>query len=136
MLVLAVLAGILGMHALGPAPARAVAPTQPHHATAADHNRAAADHGRSTADHARATAERAGAGEDCAHPDDHGGSGHSPHADAACAAAGIATAYAPPALAESTAGLPAASPAHTADPAAATAARAPPDLAELQLLRI
>lgn len=118
-LVLAVLAGILGMHALGPAPARAAAPPDAHHATAVDHGGPAVGQ----------------AGENCSHPDD-GGSGHAEHADATCAAAGIASAYTPPALAEALAGASAVSPADPAEPVAATAARAPPDLAELQLLRI
>ncbi|MFE5490840.1 DUF6153 family protein [Streptomyces virginiae] len=117
-LVLAVLAGILGMHALGPAPARAAVPSAAHHASAVDHGAAAA--GRS--------------GGDCSHPD--GGSGHSEHADATCAAAGIASPYTPPALAEALVGGPAAAPSDAAEPPAVAGARAPPDLAELQLLRI
>ncbi|MFE1898406.1 DUF6153 family protein [Streptomyces yangpuensis] len=117
-LVLAVLTGILGMHALGPAPARAAVPAGAHHATAGHHGTPAA--GRT--------------GDDCSHPT--GGTGHSQHADATCAATGVASAYAPPALAEALGGLPAVSPADAAEPVAAVGARAPPDLAELQLLRI
>ncbi|MFB7170224.1 DUF6153 family protein [Streptomyces sp. NPDC056254] len=117
-LVLAVLAGILGMHALGPAPARAALPPEAHHAMAADHG-------------APAGGRTAG---DCSHPD--GGSGHSGHADATCAAAGIASGYTPPALAESPAGASAVSSSAPAAPPAAAVPRAPPDLAELQLLRI
>ncbi|MFG2337755.1 DUF6153 family protein [Streptomyces yangpuensis] len=117
-LVLAVLTGILGMHALGPAPARAAMPAGAHHATAGHHGTPAAGQ----------------TGDDCSHPT--GGAGHSEHADATCAATGVASAYAPPALAEALGGLPAVSPADAAEPVAAVGARAPPDLAELQLLRI
>ncbi|MCI4085985.1 hypothetical protein MRQ86_37965 [Streptomyces sp. MMS21 TC-5] len=66
------------MHALGPAPARAAVPAAAHHASAVDHGAPAAG--------------RSGGG--CSHPD--GGPGHSEHADATCAAAGIASAYTPP----------------------------------------
>ncbi len=81
--------------------------------------------------HAPAT-EQAGAA--CSHAD--GGSGHLVHADGTCAAASIGSAYAPPALAAvlpdalSAAGVP------IAAPASAVQGRAPPDLSELQLLRI
>ncbi|MEU4123795.1 DUF6153 family protein [Streptomyces virginiae] len=117
-LVLAVLAGILGMHALGPAPARAALPPDAHHATAVDHGAPAVGQ----------------AGENCSHPD--GGPVHPEHADATCAAAGTASAYTPPALAEALVGVPAVFPSEAAEAPAAAAARAPPDLAELQLLRI
>ncbi|MEV7584746.1 DUF6153 family protein [Streptomyces erythrochromogenes] len=118
-LVLAVLTGILGMHALGPAPvAAAAAAGGAHHAAAGEHGAPAAEQ----------------AGEDCSHPA--GGSGHAEHADATCAAAGVASGYAPPALAEALVGLPGVSSWAAAEPVAVAAARAPPDLAELQLLRI
>ncbi|MFJ9766998.1 DUF6153 family protein [Streptomyces erythrochromogenes] len=119
-LVLAVLTGILGMHALGPTPAplAAAAAGGAHHAAAGEHGAPAAEQ----------------AGEDCSHPA--GGSGHAEHADATCAAAGVASAYAPPALAEALVGLSGVSSWAAAEPVAAAAARAPPDLAELQLLRI
>ncbi|MFD5269500.1 DUF6153 family protein [Streptomyces sp. NPDC058335] len=112
LLVLTVLAGILGMHALAPSGA----PTPEHAMTMA---------------HAPA-AEQASAA--CSHTD--GGSGHLAHADGTCAAAGIGSAYAPPALAGAlpdalaTAGVP------ITEPASAVQGRAPPDLSELQLLRI
>jgi hypothetical protein len=112
LLVLTVLAGILGMHALAPGGA----PTPEHAMTMA---------------HAPAT-EQAGAA--CSHTA--GGSGHLAHADGTCAAAGIGSAYAPPALtaalpdAPATAGVPIAAPTSTVQ------SRAPPDLSELQLLRI
>lgn len=120
MLVLAVLTGILGMHALGPAPAPVSAAVSAggHHAMAGDH----------------ATPVVEQSGEDCSHPA--GGSGHAEHADATCAAAGVASAYAPPALAKALVGLPGVSSWDAAEPVAAAGARAPPDLAELQLLRI
>ncbi|MFW6692813.1 DUF6153 family protein [Streptomyces sp. MAR4 CNX-425] len=74
------------------------------------------------------------AGETCAHGD--GGAGHPAHADRTCAAAGVASAYAPPALAGAAGGAPAVERAPTAAPASAVRGRAPPDLSELQLLRI
>lgn len=117
-LVLAVLTGILGMHALGPAPAAAAVSAGAHHATAGDHGAPAVEQ----------------AGEDCSHPA--GGSGHAEHADATCAAAGVASAYSPPALAEALVGHPGVSAWDAAEPVAAVGAWAPPDLAELQLLRI
>lgn len=120
LLVLLVLAGILGMHALGPAPA--VAPTaQGHHAAAGAHGTAAG----------ASAAVRAG---DCSHSED--GTGHLSHADATCAAAGVAAAYAPPALTEALAGLAPSSATAPGAPASVARDRAPPDLAELQLLRI
>ncbi|WP_328727521.1 DUF6153 family protein [Streptomyces sp. NBC_00259] len=69
----------------------------------------------------------------CAHAA--GGAGHLDHADATCAAAGTGSAYTPPALVSAVLDAP---------PASSTAAaardspdgRAPPDLSELQLLRI
>ncbi|WP_030839835.1 DUF6153 family protein [Streptomyces sp. NRRL F-4474] len=124
-LVLAVLTGILGMHALGPAPASAAVSAGAHHA-------AAGDHAAPTAEQTPPAAEQAGG--DCSHPA--GGSGHAEHADATCAAAGVASAYSPPALAEALLGFPGASSWEPAEPVAAAGARAPPDLAELQLLRI
>ncbi|WP_031146777.1 DUF6153 family protein [Streptomyces erythrochromogenes] len=123
-LVLAVLTGILGMHALGPAPAPAPLPASAA-VSAGAHHAAAGDHGA-------AAVEQAGG--DCSHSA--GGSGHAEHADATCAAAGVASAYSPPALAEALVGLPGVSSRDAAEPVAAAGARAPPDLAELQLLRI
>ncbi|MEU6162135.1 DUF6153 family protein [Streptomyces sp. NPDC047130] len=112
LLVPAVLAGLLGMHGL--APGGAVTPP----------------HGARTA---HAPAATAGAH---ACPDTGGGHGHLAHADDLCAAAGVGSAYAPPPLADAGPAAVAASPAVTPAPASATPARAPPDLAELQLLRI
>lgn len=125
LLVLAVLAGVLAMHGLGPGPAPTSAPASGHvmvtaHEEAAQHVTAheAAQH-------------MTGA---CSHTD--GGAGHADHADATCAAAGVGASYAPPVLGAAldggfvSAGLPGG--------AAGTpeSGRAPPDLAELQLLRI
>ncbi|MFE9677178.1 DUF6153 family protein [Streptomyces sp. NPDC006259] len=113
LLVLTVLAGVLGMHALAPDGA----PASEHAMTMA---------------HASATEQASAA---CSHTG--GGSGHLAHADGTCAAAGIGSAYAPPALAGAlpdflaAAGVPIAAPA-----SAVQGGRAPPDLSELQLLRI
>ncbi|MFJ5729331.1 DUF6153 family protein [Streptomyces paradoxus] len=112
LLVLTVLAGILGMHALAPGGSPA-----PEHAM--------------TMAHAPAT-EQAGAA--CSHTD--GGPGHLAHADGTCAAAGIGSAYAPPALADALPGVLSASGVAIGAPTAAVQGRAPPDLSELQLLRI
>lgn len=116
LLVMAVLTGLLGMHALGPG--------------GAPSPRAEAGHDMVMA--VSADASHASAG--CSHTD--GGPDHLEHADGSCAAAGIGSAYAPPALADA---LPDGSPTLASlMPAAASAetGRAPPDLSELQLLRI
>ncbi len=112
LLVLTVLAGILGMHALTPNGAPA-----PEHAM--------------TMAHTPATEQASAA---CSHTD--GASGHLAHADGTCAAAGIASAYAPPALADALPDAQAAAGAPIAAPTSAVQSRAPPDLSELQLLRI
>ncbi|KUN82214.1 hypothetical protein AQJ66_22600 [Streptomyces bungoensis] len=122
-LVLALVAGVLGMHALSPAgmPASgrhdAMMSVEPrgHHPTLA---------------HA--------AGGDCRHLSDADDGGMvMDHAGGTCAAGGTSTSYVPPALTPApTAHV---DPAATAcgGPAAGTAdGRAPPDLSELQLLRI
>ncbi|MGP3689789.1 DUF6153 family protein [Streptomyces sp. IBSNAI002] len=116
LLVLAVLAGVLAMHGLG-AGAMAVMPVRAHAVPAAAHG---------SGDHRTA--------EDCSH--DAGGHGQVHHADAACAATGITTPYAPPALAAALPGAPATAVSATRASAPAESGRAPPDLAELQLLRI
>ncbi|MFF3501488.1 DUF6153 family protein [Streptomyces sp. NPDC003247] len=112
LLVLAVLTGVLGMHALAPGGTPA-----PGHTMAMAH--------------APATEHASGA---CSHT--HGGAGHLAHADGMCAAAGVGSAYAPPALAAALPGAPAAAEAVIASSAKAVRGRAPPDLSELQLLRI
>ncbi|MFC7937127.1 DUF6153 family protein [Streptomyces sp. MPA0124] len=116
LLVMAVLAGVLGMHGLAPGAAPAV---------------------RAGAGHEMATAAAEGvphAGGGCAHTD--GGSGHLDHADGTCAAAGIGSAYAPPALTGAPLDAPPAPAPAAAMPGAPHDGRAPPDLSELQLLRI
>ncbi|MGW9371432.1 DUF6153 family protein [Streptomyces xanthophaeus] len=140
LLVLAVLAGVLAMHGLGPRPVpvqvQAAAPAAvPVHVAADAHAGAAGTDADSAA---AAASEDPGAAHhgsaDCSHPA--GGTEDPAHADGTCAAAGVGSAYAPPALAAALdAALPAATPLGAA--AASTGAgRAPPDLSELQLLRI
>ncbi|MFI5571362.1 DUF6153 family protein [Streptomyces sp. NPDC051740] len=116
LLVLAVLAGVLGMHGLAPGGV-------PTAQTAAGHGMvmAAAD-GVPHADGG------------CAHTD--GGSGHLDHADGTCAATGTASAYTPPALTGTVLHAPAALPPTMAATGSPHDGRAPPDLSELQLLRI
>ncbi|MGW7357134.1 DUF6153 family protein [Streptomyces sp. NPDC054802] len=124
LLVLAVLAGVVAMHGLGP-----VASSVPSGTVAAGTHRAA------VAAEAHAHADGAD-GCDCAHADDHGrGGGHTEHADETCAAGGTSAAPVLPALAPgelvpAVADTPAAALAVTRD------GRAPPSLSELQLLRI
>ncbi|WP_329376808.1 DUF6153 family protein [Streptomyces sp. NBC_01351] len=121
LLVLAVLAGVLAMHGLGPGPSLARTP-----AAVGGHVMAAGHH--------EPAGTVVGAPEGCSHTD--GGSGHTHHADATCAATGIGTAYAPPAPAAALEGAPAAEAPHAVATASAQSGRGPPDLAELQLLRI
>ncbi|MEU0672590.1 DUF6153 family protein [Streptomyces sp. NPDC006172] len=116
LLVLAVLAGVLGMHALPPGGA----PTA----------HAGAGHGMVTAAPA---GDHHGAG-DCSRTA--GSSDHLDHADATCAAAGVGAPYTPPALIAALMDAPVAPTQVGAAPASAVSGRAPPDLSELQLLRI
>ncbi len=116
LLVLAVLAGVLAMHGLGTG-AMSVMPVRAHAVPAAGHG---SGHHQTAGD--------------CSH--DAGGQGHVHHADATCAATGITTPYAPPALSAALPGAPAPAVFATRASAPATGGRAPPDLAELQLLRI
>ncbi|MEU3662810.1 MULTISPECIES: DUF6153 family protein [unclassified Streptomyces] len=116
LLVMAVLAGVLGMHGLAPGAAPAAQKGAGH-----DMVMAAAD-GVPHADGG------------CTHTD--GGSSHLDHADGTCAAAGTGSAYTPPALTGALLDAP-----PTPAPAATFSGsphdgRAPPDLSELQLLRI
>ncbi|MEV0121835.1 DUF6153 family protein [Streptomyces sp. NPDC050703] len=117
---LVVLAGVLAMHGLGPGPGPV---------PGAAHTSAASGHG--TAMTGAAAHE---AGGDCAHTD--GGAGHVDHADATCAATGIGTSYVPPASAVALRGAPPAAELPALAEGSAESGRAPPDLAELQLLRI
>ncbi|WP_228974522.1 DUF6153 family protein [Streptomyces sp. DH12] len=115
-LVLAVLAGVLGMHGLVPGSLPVAAAGTGHHAVRAP----ASD------------VPRLDGG--CSHSD--GGAGHSDHADGTCAAAGTGSAYTPPAPAPAPSGAPAAVAPGNGLPASAVSGRGPPDLSELQLLRI
>ncbi|GAA2287383.1 hypothetical protein GCM10010145_67870 [Streptomyces ruber] len=122
-LVLAVVAGVLGMHALSPAGMPAAGrhdmtmsvQLPGHHSTLAPD-----------------------AGDGCRHMSDTGSGGMvMDHAAGTCAADGISTAYVPPALLPALAARLAPAAAACRGPAARTAdGRAPPDLSELQLLRI
>ncbi|MEV0300952.1 DUF6153 family protein [Streptomyces prasinus] len=116
LLVLAVLAGVLGMHGLAPGGVPAAQPGAGHEMVMA-----AAD-GVPHADGG------------CAHTD--GGSGPLDHADGTCAAAGTGSAYTPPALTSAVLDVPAASSPAAAATGPTRVGRAPPDLSELQLLRI
>ncbi|MEU9378823.1 DUF6153 family protein [Streptomyces sp. NPDC048255] len=114
LLVLAVLAGVLAMHGLGPRPVPLAAAHPAAHAV----HPAPGLHGDA----------------DCSHPAD--GPEHLDHADGTCAATGVGSAYAPPPLlAAVDEALPGAALLGAA-PAATRTGRAPPDLSELQLLRI
>ncbi|MFG2332370.1 DUF6153 family protein [Streptomyces sp. NPDC048604] len=138
LLVLVVLAGLLGMHALSPAQGavrqgatdtvQAGQPSGPgHHG----HQAAAGHHGAAQPSEARhATDETLS----CSHSP--GSGGHLQHADATCSAAGVSAPYSPPALAAALADLPVTAAAVGTPPASTVSGRAPPDLAELQLLRI
>ncbi|MCY0949969.1 DUF6153 family protein [Streptomyces sp. H27-S2] len=118
LLVLALLAGVLAMHGLGPGPVPTRAP-----AAAGVHDMAMAHEGSAR--------QVAGA---CSHSD--GGTGHADHADATCAAAGVGAAYSPPVLAAALDSGPVPAALSRSAAGAAESGRAPPDLAELQLLRI
>ncbi|MGW6703836.1 DUF6153 family protein [Streptomyces sp. NPDC054956] len=129
LLVLAVLAGLVAMHGLGPGAVPAVAAhgCSPAHETAIVHGAPVAD-GHAMAHDAAVRADDPVGG---------GTGGHAQHADATCAATGTAG---PPVLP-----FPAASPSVTAavpvlgsgiDFNDAIGGRAPPSLSELQLLRI
>ncbi|MFD7609490.1 DUF6153 family protein [Streptomyces sp. NPDC059828] len=116
LLVLAVLAGLLAMHGLAPGPST----TATAHAGMHARHGAVAGHG---VDHCGHTVQGGAA------------DGHADHADATCAAGGTSAPYAPPALSPSCGGtVPEASRPGRCDGMTATG-RAPPDLAELQLLR-
>ncbi|MFI0240194.1 DUF6153 family protein [Streptomyces sp. NPDC016845] len=126
LLVLAVLAGVLAMHGLAPGPTRAMASMGA---------MAGSGHG-AVMPHKTAVAATGGCAHGAGFSHDTDGSGHAHHADAMCAAAGVAAPYTPPPPA-SVAAVPL--PAHllsAAAPGAPVGGRAPPDLAELQLLRI
>ncbi|MFI8090936.1 DUF6153 family protein [Streptomyces sp. NPDC086080] len=116
LLVLGLLAGLLGMHALSPGGAVAVG----------------ASHSSSVLAHAGMTM---GSDEYVCHGD--GGGGHAEHADATCASGAVGTGPALPAPSPDSVGT--LSPADSGPTALAgtpDGGRAPPTLAELQLLRI
>lgn len=119
LMVLVVVAGVLAMHGLGPGPAPVKA------------SAGVGGHSAAMVQECAAVHQLAG---DCSHTD--GGSGHAEHADGRCAATGVGAAYAPPVLAAALDVGPV--PVAPAGSAAGTpeSGRAPPDLAELQLLRI
>jgi hypothetical protein len=81
-----------------------------------------------------AASSRLGGDGECAH--NGGAPGRAHHADGLCAAAGTGSAYSPPALVGAAPAAAAASPPAGAAPRAPRTGRAPPDLSELQLLRI
>ncbi|MEJ1202724.1 MULTISPECIES: DUF6153 family protein [unclassified Streptomyces] len=116
LLVMTVLTGVLGMHGLAPGVTPA-AQTGPGHEMVM----AAAD-----------GVPHAGGG--CTHTD--GGSSHLDHADGTCAAAGIGSAYTPPPLTGALLDAPLALAPAAAFSGSPHDVRAPPDLSELQLLRI
>ncbi|MFF3305472.1 DUF6153 family protein [Streptomyces sp. NPDC002908] len=116
LLVLAVLAGVLAMHGLGPGSDTAKQPT-----VAGSHPMVPA--------HESAGHQIVG---DCSHGDD----GASHHADATCAATGIGVPYSPPALAATLDAVPVTEALPGSAAGTPERGRAPPDLAELQLLRI
>ncbi|MEY9992877.1 hypothetical protein ABIE67_004909 [Streptomyces sp. V4I8] len=120
LLLLGLLAGLFGMHALGPGDAitTAFSPTSPHHAHAMSggHTTAMTD-------------------ETACHGSDSGG-GHAQHADPTCASGAIGAGPALPALAPDPGGAAVAGDLGGRSVAAATeGGRAPPSLAELQILR-
>ncbi|MFG3307400.1 DUF6153 family protein [Streptomyces wuyuanensis] len=140
LLVLAVLAGVLGMHALAPAGvpgsrAQAHGAVAPVHATPVHTSPVHGQPVHTSPVHGQSAPEPSvpEAGPGCSHTD--GGADHVGHADGTCAAAGIGSPYAPP---EPAAALGAPPSVATPNGAGRTppSGRAPPDLAELQLLRI
>ncbi|QTE03016.1 DUF6153 family protein [Streptomyces cyanogenus] len=118
---LALVAGVLGMHALSPMGMPA----------AGRHDMA-----MSVVAPGRQPASAHAAGADCQHLTDPGGGMGTDHSGGTCAAGGTAAGYVPPVLMPS---LVAREPAATAGSVPAVGAvdgRAPPDLSQLQLLRI
>ncbi|MGW0944008.1 DUF6153 family protein [Streptomyces sp. NPDC002623] len=135
LLVLGVLAGLLAMHALSPVgavhehagsqpPSQAQSPSQLQ-SQSAQHMEAASG------------AVSVSASDDCAGEGGHCGGGHLQHADPTCAAAAVSGAPALPALVPDPVAVPVrADAARSYGAEAPDCARAPPSLAELQLLRI
>jgi len=118
--VLGLLVGVVAMHGLGPGGMSVAMADASHHARQAER-----------------MSMRAGPAEEsvCHHMGSHGG--HAEHADATCASGAVPAGPAFPALTPDRAGAPV--PGARADrslPRSPEGARAPPSLAELQLLRI
>lgn len=144
-LVLAVLLGVLGMHGLA-SPSASAEPggmTAGHHSAAAHADAYAPHHGSAhhqehlNRDHDGHHRDRHHRDGDCAQPCGDGlNGGHLDHADSTCAAGGVSGSYSPPALLDNgvTVPRPIAAPGRSVP--GGMAVRAPPDLAELQLLRI
>ncbi|MFG2974437.1 DUF6153 family protein [Streptomyces sp. NPDC048331] len=126
LLVLAVLTGVLAMHGFGPAPV----PAAPGHPGPARHAVSADAPDGAPGSHAHEAVMDAA----CSHSA--GGTEHLDHADGTCAAAGVGSAYAPPPLAAALDAVSAPPALPGRAEAGAWIGRAPPDLAELQLLRI
>lgn len=126
LLVLAVLVGLLAMHGLAPG------------ALPADHADAGTGHGVAAPAIGAPAAVAEQDDHACAHAaDGHDTGGHVSHADTTCAASGLSSTYLPPALTPAVYGQAAEPEAGaTAPDGAAESSRAPPDLAQLQLLRI
>ncbi|MCZ9342157.1 DUF6153 family protein [Streptomyces sp. TRM76130] len=117
LLVMAVLAGVLGMHGLGPQGAVSPSPAETAHTMRLTHSAGVPE-----------------ASDACSHTDS---GGHDlAHADATCAAAGTVSPYALPAPAAALDVVPASAASLVTAPGTASSGRAPPDLSELQLLRI
>ncbi|WP_406858883.1 DUF6153 family protein [Streptomyces sp. HUAS MG47] len=132
LLVLVVLTGLLGMHALSPAQG-AVRQATTGAVQAGHHGQPPSGHVSQHSNHASRAPHSAPETLGCSH--DSGG-GHAEHADATCAAAGVSASYAPPALAAALTDLSVTAATVGTPPASTVSGRAPPDLAELQLLRI
>ncbi|MER6842395.1 DUF6153 family protein [Streptomyces platensis] len=120
--VLGLLAGLLGMHGLGPAVASPLSSSS----SSSSH-----EHGMTVATVVATVRAHCPGDGDC------GGTGHVHHADSTCASAALHGPPAPPALTPSL-GCPVqpAAAAGVGAPSKRDGGRAPPDLAELQLLRI
>ncbi|MFE5207050.1 DUF6153 family protein [Streptomyces sp. NPDC056600] len=135
LLVLAVLAGLFGMHALAPG-GGLDRPRSESHSMQAAHGEQAT-HSEQDARGMQAAHSPVRTVDAGPHQGHGGGSGHLSHADDTCAAAGPVSAYTPPPPTGVPAVLSAAPPAHPSGaPASALPVRAPPDLTALQLLRI
>ncbi|MFD8376310.1 DUF6153 family protein [Streptomyces sp. NPDC059688] len=119
---LALVAGVLGMHALSPMGMPAAGQHDMTMPVAAPGQHSAPAHA---------------VGADCQHLTDPGSGGMlMDHSGGTCAADGTAAAYVPPALMPSLVALGPAASAGSVPAAGAVDGRAPPDLSELQLLRI